>query len=689
MTTSELITPAHLQKKAVIYIRQSTPHQGINNQESRRLQYALRQRAESLGWRAHEIEVIDADLGVTAAFARHRTGFQELVTKVTLGQVGIILSSEVTRLSRNCSDWYPLLDVCGYRGCLIADQDGVYDPGSTNGRLLLGLKGQLSELELHTIRARMTAGLLNKARRGELALTLPVGLLRDAAGRVQKDPHQEVQDRLDLVFTTFLRKRSESLVLEFLNAHELFLPRRDRFGDLVWKRPTVAAILQILKNPAYAGAFVYGRTRTMRSDPASLRAKQIRLPQDEWKIRVPDVYPAYISWQTFEQIQAMLADNYAAYDRNKTRGVPRPGAALLQGMIACGECGHKMVIQYRRGTRYLCNYLRQQYRVPVCQHIPADAVDAQVVEAFFQALSPVELDVYAHAVAAQQAEDQQVAHAHQQHLARLRYEAGLAQRQFVRVDPENRLVAAELEKRWEAALAELNRAEEAARLTPSSPSPLLALPPDLQTAFRAIGQHLPALWQQGVITPRHKKALLRALIDLVVVHRPAPEWVQVRIVWRGGETTQLQIPVPVGALSDLAGAQEMERIILERSVQGATDDLIATELTAQGYRSPMHPFVLPSTVKIIRLKHGIFQVRSQSHPRQVKGAFTLSQIAKTLDIAPHWIYDRIHNGCIQITRDSQTNLYLFPDDPATLEQFRQLRAGTLKTLRFSKEHQDA
>ena len=370
-------------------------------------------------------------------------------------------------------------------------------------------------------------------------------------------------------------------MLEFLNSQQLFLPRRDRFGDLVWKRPTVAAILQILKNPAYARAFVYGRTRTVHTDPASPRAKQIRLPPEQWKIRVNDVYPAYISWRTFEQIQAIIQDNYAAYDRNKTRGAPRPGAALLQGMVACGECGHKMVVQYKRGTRYLCNYLRQQYRVPVCQHIPADVVDAQVVEAFFQALSPVELDVYERAVAVQQMEDQQVAHAHQQHLERLRYEAALAQRQFVRVDPENRLVAAELEKRWEAALAELKRAEEGAGQT-ASPSPLLSLPAELKAAFRAIGQHLPRLWQQGVITPRDKKALLRALIDRVVVHRPSPEWVQVRIVWRGGETTQLQIPVPVKALSDLAGVQEMERIILERSAQGATDELIATELTAQG-----------------------------------------------------------------------------------------------------------
>src|SRR5213080_1040193 len=238
MTTSELITPNHLQKKAVIYIRQSTLTQVIVNQESLRLQYALEQRAQSLGWRAEDIEIIDADLGLTGASAQHRTGFQELVAKVTLGQVGIILSVDVTRLSRNCSDWYPLLDVCGYRGCLIADRDGIYDPGSANGRLLLGLKGQLSELELHTIRARLTAGLLKKAQRGELALQLPIGLVRDVLGRVSKHPNQEVQDRLELVFTTFLQVRSACQVVRYFNEHDLLLPRRDRFGDLVWRTPT-------------------------------------------------------------------------------------------------------------------------------------------------------------------------------------------------------------------------------------------------------------------------------------------------------------------------------------------------------------------------------------------------------------------------------------------------------------------
>jgi len=689
MSRSELVSQRHLQRKALIYIRQSTPHQVLSNQESLRLQYALQQRAIDLGWRQQDIEIIDADLGMTGASASHRVGFQEVVTKVTLGQVGIILSVDVTRLSRNCSDWYPLLDVCGYRDCLIADRDGVYDPGSANGRLLLGLKGQLSELELHTIRARMTAGLLNKAQRGELALSLPIGLVRNVIGKVHKDPNREIQDRLDLVFTTFLRLRSASKVLQFLNTHDLCLPRRDRFGDVVWKKPTVAAILQILKNPAYAGAFVYGKTRSVRKDPTSAHTQEVRLPMDQWKIRINDVYPAYISWETFEQIQQMLLDNYAAYDRNKSRGVPRDGAALLHGMVYCGECGHKMVVQYKNGTRYLCNYLRQQYHVPVCQYIHADPVDTQVVEAFFQALSPLELDVYAAAIATQHATAQQITHAHQQHLQRLRYEATLAGRQFTRVDPDNRLVAAELEKQWESALAELKHAEEAEATRTISASPLLVLSPELQTAFQAIGQHLPALWQQGRIRQQHKKALLRTLIDKVVVHRLARDRMQARIVWKGGETTTLVIPIPIGTFKDLAGAETMERLILERSAAGILDETIAQELTELGYRSPMGLVVLPSTVRGIRLKHGIFQTRSQSHPRRIEGALTISQIATALDIDPHWIYDRIHNGTIQVDKDPNTRLFLFPDSPTTLELFRQLRSGDFQHLRFSRGHQDA
>src|SRR3954447_21530109 len=251
---SELIDGRHLARRAVIYIRQSTPHQVLTNQESLRLQYDLRRRALDLGWREEDVEVIDSDLGLSGAAAAHRAGFKDLIARVTLGQVGIVLSSEVTRLARNCSDWYPLLDLCGYRHCLIGDRDGVYDPGSANGRLLLGLKGTISEVELHTLRGRLTAGLLSKAERGELTLLLPTGLVRGASGVVTKHPDCEVQARIGLVFSAFLELGSVGKVIRWFRDRGLTLPRLDRFGEVVWRTPSEGMIASVLKNPAYAGA---------------------------------------------------------------------------------------------------------------------------------------------------------------------------------------------------------------------------------------------------------------------------------------------------------------------------------------------------------------------------------------------------------------------------------------------------
>jgi DNA invertase Pin-like site-specific DNA recombinase len=280
----------------MIYIRQSTPNQVVTNQESLRLQYALRQRASDLGWDDANIEVVDIDLGLSGSTLSHREGFKDVIARVTLGEVGIILSYEVTRLARNCTDWYPLLDLCGFRQCLIGDRDGIYDPGSANGRLLLGLKGTISEVELHTLRGRLTAGLLNKAKRGELALLLPAGLERDTNGMVHKDPNQEVQDRVSLIFTTFLGLGSVGKVMRRFRDHALTLPRRDRFGDIVWRAPTASMLMAILKNPAYAGAFVYGRTRSCHSTYANGKLITERCPMSEWKIVVKDRYPVYLDW---------------------------------------------------------------------------------------------------------------------------------------------------------------------------------------------------------------------------------------------------------------------------------------------------------------------------------------------------------------------------------------------------------
>lgn len=677
MHSSNLVTPRHLSRSAVIYIRQSTPHQVISNQESRRLQYALKQRALELGWYENDVMIIDSDQATTGTSVQWRDGFKDLAARVSLGQVGIILSTEVTRLSRNCTDWYPLLDICGYMNCLIADRDGIYDPGTPNGRLLLGLKGQMSEMELHMIRSRLTAGLLNKAGRGELALTLPVGLVRDPTGIVRKDPNQEVQSRLDLIFSTFLQVKSASKVLRHFNDQGLVIPRRDRFGDIHWKNPSVPAIIEILKNPAYAGAFVYGRTRTLR--PPGRRPQQKKLPIDEWRIRVDDKYPPYISWETYEKIQTMLKDNYAEYDRNRSRGVPRPGSALIHGIVYCGECGHKMVVQYKISTRYICNFLRQQHGGPVCQYIPADPVDRLVVEAFFAALSPIEIDIYSRAIEQKKQANEEVNRTYAQQVERLRYEAALARRQYMQVDPENRLVASELERRWEAALRELKGAEDSLEQRKLAPVVLPKITPELKEAFADIGKKLPAIWDTG-ISHEHKKALIRCLIDKVIIHRIRRDRVHTRIVWRGGATSAFDIPIPVGSLAELPNFEQMEQRIVELSQQGKLDEDIAQGLSAAGFRSPMSDRVLPSTVKAVRLKHGILQKRSQSHPRRIDGYLTVPEIAKALDISNHWIYDRIHKGAIHVTRDTRTGLYLFPDTTETLEQFRKLKAGLIQTL---------
>ncbi|WP_354131107.1 MULTISPECIES: recombinase family protein [unclassified Bradyrhizobium] len=324
-----------------------------------RLQYALRKRARELGWREAVIDVIDTDLGLSGASTAHRNGFKELVGRVGLSEVGLILSIDVTRLARNCTDWYPLLDICGLHGCPIADRDEVYDPGTPNGLLLLGLKGSISELELHTIRSRLTADLLAKAERGELAVMLPIGLMRGPSGVVVKYPDMAVQGRLGLVFQTFLQLRSVAKVTRALNERDLELPRRDRHDDLCWTRATLAAVAAVLKNPAYAGAFVYGRTRFQPPKREGALPQKAPRPIEEWRIVVKDRYPAYIDWPIYEKMRAVIRDNRAESMRIKTRGAPRNGELLLHGIAWCARCGHKMYVRYKGGWR-------------VCMQSPAD-----------------------------------------------------------------------------------------------------------------------------------------------------------------------------------------------------------------------------------------------------------------------------------------------------------------------------
>jgi len=681
MHTSELVQPTHLNRRAAIYIRQSSPQQVVANKESQRVQYALKQRAEQLGWHEQHIDVVDVDLGKTATTTEGRVGFQEIVAQIALGKIGILIAYDATRLARNCSHWYQLLDLCAQHDCLIADRDGVYDPTTINGRLLLGLKGQISELELHTIRARLTAGILSKAERGELALTLPTGLQRLESGQVIKHPDREITQRIELVFEKLLEKRSLAQTVRWFHDNDLKIPRRDMQGDIHWKHPTVAGIGSMVKNPAYAGAAAYGRTRSKKSPETGKNKQTNVLPIERWRYCVRDKYPPFIDWETFEKINQMLKDNHAEYDRNKTRGVPREGKGLLHGIAYCGECGHKMCVQYKAGTQYICNYHRKQHGTPICQRLPGDRLDDQVVAWFFEALSIVEIDAASLALREMDAEHDQVLEAKRQLVERMQYQARLAERQFNKSDPDNRLVTGELERRWEESLRELEAAKDALALEQTNKT-TYAIPADLLKLLKNVGPQLPELWNADLLRTAQKKTLLRSLIDKVVLYRLRPDRVSVRAVWLGGATTSTEVAVTVGSFELLSGAKEMEATIVKMARAGNTDKSIAEHLTEQGHRSPQRTVVLESTVRNIRLSHRIFHRACQSHPLRVAGFLTVTQLAEKLEISKHWIYDRIHNGTIAVKKDASTGSYLFPDKPDTLQKLRQLREGQIDHLGY-------
>jgi DNA invertase Pin-like site-specific DNA recombinase len=688
---SELVKATHLERKAVVYIRQSTPHQVVSNQESLRLQYALRQRARELGWHEADIDVIDADLGLSGASAAGRSGFKELVGRVGLSEVGLILSIDVTRLARNCSDWYPLLDICGLRGCLIADRDGVYDPGSANGRLLLGLKGTISELELHTIRSRLTTGLIAKAERGELALTLPVGLVRDPSGVVVKDPDIAIQERLGLVFQIFLKARTVAKVMRVLNDRGLDLPRRDRHGDLRWTRATVSAVSAILKNPAYAGAFVYGRTRTRPAAREGGASAKLARPIEEWRIVVKDRYPSYIDWPTYEKIRDIVSDNRAEYMRIKTRGAPRDGELLLHGIAWCARCGHKMYVRYKGGGEYVCNHLRSHEGLPSCQHIRASRVDAAVADAFLTALAPAELDALSRARRAQSQVDAALRASTDRQLERKRYAAALAERQFNRVDPDNRLVAAELERRWEAALKEVRVAEEA--LAQQSAPPLTsraAIGKALSSKVVVLAGRLPQIWADPATTDAQRKALLRCLVEKVVLDRGTHDIARVRIVWRGGAVSDLEVKMTVNSVANLTRGGEMRDRLLGLARAGMPDDEIAAVLTAEGHRSPnCAEKVLPITVQRIRLAAGIKVTVQRNRWCHDPSALSAAELAARLDIPVNWLYVQIRQRRLLIDRHP-TGAYLFPNSPSVMDAVRNLRDHTITCLdlRISQPHQE-
>jgi DNA invertase Pin-like site-specific DNA recombinase len=621
-------------------------------------------------------------LGQSGQSSAGRNDFQELIALVSLGQVGLILGYEVSRLARNNSDWYRLLDLAAVFGTLIADSDGLYDPRLYNDRLLLGLKGTMSEAELHLLRLRLDAGRLSQVRRGEYVQVLPTGLVRRPDGQVVKDPDDQVRHTLELVFAKFDELASGSRLLRYLSGEKILLARRQtgglHKGELLWKRPTLSAIYEILENPAYAGAFAYGRrpgdpTRRQPSRPAT---GQVRKPMAEWLYLKRDVYPAYISWEKYLEIQARLRDNMVRYARTRCpgRGAPREGQALLQGLVICGHCGHQMRVQYKPAPRYFCNALSKEYGQKMCCSLGGPSIDAVVVQAFFAAIQPSQLDALEAALAKQQADHAQLDRYWQERVHRASYEAHFARRQYDAVDPDNRLVAAELERRWEEKLHELHAVQEEYARFRHEPGPP-SLSPELRSQLQHISERLPDLWHSGQLTCAQKKSLLRSLIARVILKRTAPDCIEARIVWVSGHFSICTVRPPIWRECDVMGYTEMVARIRQLWELGLSDEQIAAQLTREGFHSARSPDVTVKTVLKVRLQHRWYDTLHQSRgATELYGYLTATGLAQRIGVDRSWVYRRLEQGKIDpqyVKREPKSGIYLIANDERLIECLRQ------------------
>jgi DNA invertase Pin-like site-specific DNA recombinase len=596
MSGRHKITAQHRRRRAVVYVCQSTPTQLQHNRESRARQYALRERAVELGWPAASVAVVDGDLGRSGASADERLGFKELVAEVGLGHVGPVLALEVSRLARSSADWHQLLDLYALTGTLIADQDGIYSPQDFNDRLLLGLKGTMSEAELHLIRARLDGGLRSKAERGELCLALPVGLDRDDDGRVVLCADEQVRHAIGRVFCPWRRLGSARQVTAELIAEGHKLPRRTVGQRRIrWARPSYGAVHDFLTNPAYAGASVFGRTRTEKSlgSDGRVRARTIELPREEWSVCIPDHHPGYVSWDEYLATRERLRANVRP--RGEGGGAAREGEALLQGILRCGRCGRRMQVAYSgrdgRVPRYACVRGHILHHTDSgCQSLGGLRLEKAVAGAFLEAVTPAGVRASGEAIGELEHQHNERLRGQRLALERAEFEADRARRQFDDCEPEHRLVARTLDGRLEQALADLEQQRrKLAELEQRRPGPLIA---DERRALAHLARDLPRLWETPTTTARDRKELLRTLLsEAIVTVRERPRRAEVELVWEGGARTELSLPLirrgPEGKRTDERTVELIRRLAAHHP-----NHQIAAILNKQGRRTGTG---LPST----------------------------------------------------------------------------------------------
>jgi len=582
------VTPHHLKRVALLYVRQSTMRQVFENTESTKRQYALRDRAAALGWPREEIVVIDGDLGHTATAAGDREGFERVVTEVGMGRVGIVLGLEVSRLARNSSDWHRLLEICALADTLILDEDGVYNPKEFNDRLLLGLKGQMSEAEIYVMKARLHGGILSKALRGELQVPLPTGLVYDTQQRVQLDPDKQVQESFTFLFTTFDRTGSATATMKAFRKNELLFPRRVRKGpqkgEVIWEALNHQRVLQVVHNPRYAGAFVWGRRKGHRLPNGHTAVKF--LAPDEWISLVPGAHVGYITWQQYQANQQRLLENAKAHGDDRRQSPPREGPALLQGLLLCGRCGDRMNVRYsmhhggQQVPTYLCDRDHTRVGARTCQSLPGASLDEAIGTLLVEMVTPLALEVALTVQDEIQAHLAEASRLRRMQVERAQYQADLARQRFMNVDPNHRLVADGLEADWNAKLRALQDAQERCdRELAADRAPLTA---EQRTRVLALAADFPRLWRDPKTPARERKRMIRLLIEDVTVNRGDAITAHVR--FRGGSTRTLTLPIPLRAW-ELKKTSSAVMAEVDTLLESHTPGRIATILNQNGHRS--------------------------------------------------------------------------------------------------------
>jgi DNA invertase Pin-like site-specific DNA recombinase len=669
---------------AVVYVRQSTRRQVIDHGESTRLQYGLVDRAVALGWSRRRVLVIDEDLGRSGAGVVDRVGFQRLVTEVTMDHVGLVLGMEMSRLARAGRDWHQLLELCALSRTLLADGDGVYDPNDYNDRMLLGLKGVVSEVELHLIKTRMRSGVLAKASRGELTLPLPTGFVHRPCGEVVLDPDEGVRETVRLVFRLFTELGTVNAVLRALVSAGVQLPVRVRGGadkgDLQWRRPGRVTVQNMLRNPAYAGIYVYGRSRQdpRRRRPGHPHSGRRRVPDQEWLVRLPGRLPAYISVAEHERILTRLAANQARADRP---GAARNGAALLTGLAVCGRCRRRMTVRYARsGGRdlhsYLCTRDRSEYGSPTCQQMSGPFLDAWVSGQVLAAVAPAALELSTEATTRIQREREQLERIWQLRLERAVIACDRARRCYRLTEPENRLVARRLEAEWETALAEHQRlTEEHERFAASRPA---SLGPDELAAIAGLARDVPAIWNAPTTTNADRKELLRCLLERVLITADGDsENVHVHLVWAGGATTTARLIRPVAHLEQLSYFPLLQARVAELAAAGHPAAVIAQEINAQGLRPPKRSdHFTPDTMRGLMHRLGI-TTRTTRHRPVGPGPdqWWLKDLAHEIGMPPVTLYSWIQRGWVTAHQDTPPpHRWIVHADPAEIDRLRALHA---------------